>query len=130
MARSRKPSSSKQTPTSLPPARKAPTATPRRDTPVPARPVTTATPPAATPSAGLPRPWFAVGAVALVALGGWGMRGGSQAAPQRAAEVSVPVVEAGVEGADVAETDPGYWGDVSARDISLRQPAGNVEPGE
>lgn len=130
MARSRKPSSSKQTPTSLTPVRKAPTATPRRDTPLPARPVTTATPPAATPSAGLPRPLFALGAVALVALGWWGLRGGAQEAPQRVAEVSVPAVEAGVEGADVAETDPGYWGDVSARDISLRQPAGYVEPGE
>lgn len=78
----------------------------------------------------MPRPWFALGAAALVALGWWGLRGGTPAQPERSAEVQSAVREAGPEVADVAGADPGYWGNVTVRDISLRQPPGYVEAAE
>ena len=77
-----------------------------------------------------PGRWIAA-AVVLAGLGWWGLRGSSsQEVPQRVESPTTVSAEAGVEAVDATEGDPGYWGDVSAHDISLRQPPGYVEASE
>jgi len=69
--------------------------------------------------------------VVAAGLGWWGLRGAESRESARPIETAQTAsTEAGTEAVDASETDPGYWGDVSARDITLRQPPGYVEAAE